>query len=134
MNQHDKIIQDLQPISTKSSKRIWEGRNYGHTWPKLILTTRNKANQKGNKLILKMVSLKLLQNKAILHFTCSASFCQLTSLLPIQLTVNLKVSNILGLGWDFLWIFCTKCACFDGQSQLLILLLHLFPTSIPGRN
>lgn len=38
-----------------------------------------------------MVSPKLLQNKAILHFTCSAPFCQLVYLLSIQITVNLKV-------------------------------------------
>lgn len=66
-----------------------------------------------------MALMKLLQNKAISHFTCSAPFCQPTSLLSIQLTVNLKVSSILGLGWNFLRIFCTKYAGFNWQNQLL---------------
>lgn len=137
MNQYNKIIQDLQPIiSTKSSKNIWE--RMEKLRPHMAQAHSNYREQSKWKAKKKSTSkngiTEMIPKQSSFTLHVLSSFCQPTSLLSVQLTVNLKVSSILGLRWNFLWIFCTECACFDWQSQLFILLLHLLQTSIPGRN
>lgn len=129
-----------------------EKRNYGHIWPKLIIK-RNKT--RGTKLLKKKKNhahliAELLQPQIGLgciwyHWNdCQTKQAYTPCVEPLptsqllfhefSLLSHLKVSSILGLGSNSLWIWVCNSyqdkMCFGWQSQLLI----LFQTSVSGRN